>query len=1412
MHVLPDELKDGPNQSGHLEAWAKSKLEGQASSSASSQPLTRHMSGSSSQESSAIAPIISDILGASSSAHTSATAAGTLTLEGSVGSSAAHSDPPPTVAPHSSPVISAAGSGSTATAQSTWTCMSCGTVNEADANACQGIGDDKRPCNSTRRYGERPAGGTRNRGSSLHSSLLQEEAEDVAASGAKTHSGAKQVCTSCHGDAGDGRNAKWKSDGLCVACRKSATEESSTAEPSLTPGAVASGAAAPQNAQHVQVDQSAVSKRVDPDRKHPSLKSISKPHFEAVLAMRLVTTNHVSWNDVVGVDNIRKHIEDSVVWPLRRPDLYTGLTKAPKGMLLFGPPGTGKTMVAKVVAAQAGFHFFNVKCSDIENKYHGESEKLITALFAVANLCPPGSIIFLDECDSLLRKADGDDASHVSKTLNQFKASWDGVESKAGQGSVFVLGATNHPWDLDSAILRPGRMDFKVLVELPDRTARCRILHRKLQDNKWDSKGCETLVLDATEGFSGADLEALCKEAAMGPVREAQKQPMGTPLRAIVASDFERAIRNTPRSVDDAEVRKHREWRDWRSSGGGGSGTSGGGGGGDGGGGGGNGGTGGGSSSAGGGGGGSACGGGAGGSSESNAGGSGSVERKDSGRGGDCGSSSDGARGGARVSRGGDGGGGTSGSGCDGGGGGSGGGGGGGNSSPAPQTQAATDSLSLRSVGSLDDHLLSARCIAGESLPVQVGSTGPDYLFTVQNGLLRKMETQCTLSFGGVSYTTTRIEWHLPCAVMQAIEADIQEARKNPRTGVPPFTAKVKKVAAAVQPDGEWASTGLVQYQLPATALNALVGAIDQWLPVTASSSIAQAKQALHQHFRPVQIDFAPKSDPKRSEADHDAKQMTRAKVFWGRYGYGQTECKNGLCSPAPLQQEGPCPKCGHVPDVDTKCCNDIPHDVRAVAQSLMDATVDGNPLCKLRSINSALLNIYEKRVGPTSMLGQHFDSPHHFNRPIYTIRLLRPAMLSFVTGGLMTVYGAKDEPLKPNRSNFPIYFEVPLLPGCLTEMDGFSARALEHAVLPGDEPGRTVSLVLRNIHDSLLTKNVSGDDWLENNSIRRTPASGGDITSPQSRQSATAPDTQADRAEQAFLTLVQEYMRNGIDVVTRGHDDILGGEKRETIYERVPSSADYFEKHDIYVGTTGGGNWTLKHASTSATMASQRTETRYLLVCPKSASPDASKPKPASLAGYVNTLDKPWPVPESGKECLVRSPAATLAALRWPDYQFVQQKGATSVQIQSLVAKVVGLAVAPRLANRITHAAEGASVARHGANLTQLVVDFSGGGGFVLGAIEVLKPQLKRIDITDRDAEMVDNCEHNIKRLMGAAFDVRSHTQDVALTADKDRKVLQYSPGKGTLVQTSPPCALSCKIGLFQHLLTPSRLCATAS
>ena len=222
-------------------------------------------------------------------------------------------------------------------------------------------------------------------------------------------------------------------------------------------------------------------------------------------------------------------------------------------------------MVAKAVASQAGFHFINVDCSSIASKYKGESENLVSTLFAVARAAKPGAILFLDECDSLLRKpGGGDDAAMDAKIVNQFKASWDGVESAAtGSSPIFVIGATNNPWDLDEAITRPGRMDFGVLISLPLRDARKAMLEGWLRKDErtYDAEAIEA-VLNATEGYSGADMFAVGKEAAMGPTREATKLPVGTPLRPISKHDFERALGRVSPSVTPNTVSLHKAFQD----------------------------------------------------------------------------------------------------------------------------------------------------------------------------------------------------------------------------------------------------------------------------------------------------------------------------------------------------------------------------------------------------------------------------------------------------------------------------------------------------------------------------------------------------------------------------------------------------------------------------------------------------------------------------------------------------------------------------------------------------------------------------------------------------------------------------------------------------------------------------------
>jgi len=300
------------------------------------------------------------------------------------------------------------------------------------------------------------------------------------------------------------------------------------------------------------------------DLKHASLKGIKKEHKDAIVACRRDLAN-VTWDDVVGVDEARQLLEENVLGPIQDPSLYAdvGGGQPSKGMLLFGPPGTGKTMIAKAVASQLGFHFFDVKCGDIFNKHTGEAEKLVDALFVLARLAEPGAIIFLDECDSLLCNGTGKNACDHNKVVNEFKAAWDGVSS--GEGRVFVLAATNNPWDIESAVMREGRMDFKLLVSYPNRNGRLSLLKKMLSTFTVDG-GDATLewLADQLTGYSGAKIvTGICKGAQMGVVKDALSMGIVDPgqLRALTRHDFELALHETPRPDPD-EVVKHEEWNE----------------------------------------------------------------------------------------------------------------------------------------------------------------------------------------------------------------------------------------------------------------------------------------------------------------------------------------------------------------------------------------------------------------------------------------------------------------------------------------------------------------------------------------------------------------------------------------------------------------------------------------------------------------------------------------------------------------------------------------------------------------------------------------------------------------------------------------------------------------------------------
>lgn len=220
--------------------------------------------------------------------------------------------------------------------------------------------------------------------------------------------------------------------------------------------------------------------------------------------------------------------------PLRRPEIFaqSSLLKSCKGLLLFGPPGTGKTMLAKALARESGANFLSIATSTIFNKYVGESEQNTRAIFTLAARLSP-CVIFIDEIDSILssRSSGGSSEEYTRKVKNEFMSCWDGLLTDENL-RVVVIGCTNRPFDLDDAVLR--RFSRKLLVDLPDAEQREKILKVILRKEKLsDDVDLKVIANDSmTKGFSGSDLYNLCQAAAYMPVREIVAKEEAEPAKS----------------------------------------------------------------------------------------------------------------------------------------------------------------------------------------------------------------------------------------------------------------------------------------------------------------------------------------------------------------------------------------------------------------------------------------------------------------------------------------------------------------------------------------------------------------------------------------------------------------------------------------------------------------------------------------------------------------------------------------------------------------------------------------------------------------------------------------------------------------------------------------------------------------
>jgi transitional endoplasmic reticulum ATPase len=293
------------------------------------------------------------------------------------------------------------------------------------------------------------------------------------------------------------------------------------------------------------------------------LKTLKAERADFYEAMKEVTPSalrevfvevpEVHWSDIGGLEAVKKQLKEMVELPLKNPELFEQMgISPPRGILLYGPPGTGKTLLAKAVATESSANFISVRGPEVLSKWVGESEKAIREIFKKARQAAP-CVVFFDEIDSIApQRGARYDSGVTERLVNQLLSELDGLTSLK---NVAVIAATNRPDMIDVALLRPGRFDKGVFTQLPDKASREAIFKVHTRKMPIAEDVNFAALAEKTDGYTGADIEAVCREAALNAVRDDLKP------KKVSAMNFEAALKAVPMSLSSQDMKRYDELR-----------------------------------------------------------------------------------------------------------------------------------------------------------------------------------------------------------------------------------------------------------------------------------------------------------------------------------------------------------------------------------------------------------------------------------------------------------------------------------------------------------------------------------------------------------------------------------------------------------------------------------------------------------------------------------------------------------------------------------------------------------------------------------------------------------------------------------------------------------------------------------